>query len=75
VTVEDRRLAYSVDEAAAALGVSRELVYDLIRRGELYSRKLGRRRVVPRAALEALLAGRPFQDLADPDVTAQAWDL
>lgn len=50
------RLAYSVDEAAEALGVSRDTVQDLIRRAELHSVKLGHRRVIPRAALEALLS-------------------
>jgi excisionase family DNA binding protein len=46
------RLALSVDEAAALLGVSRDLVYDLVARGEIPSVRLGRRIVVPRHALE-----------------------
>lgn len=47
-----RRLALSVDEAAALIGVSRDLVYDLVARGEIPSVRLGRRIVVPRRALE-----------------------
>ena len=49
------RLAYGVAEAARALGVSRDLVHDLIRRGELPSRKLGARTVIPAPGLERLL--------------------
>ena len=41
------RLALSVEEAAALLGISRDLAYDLVTRGELPSVRLGRRLVVP----------------------------
>ena len=51
----DDRLAVSVDEAARLLDISRDLAYDLIRRGELPAVKLGRRIVVPRRQLEVLL--------------------
>ena len=46
------RLALSVEEAAALLGISRDLAYDLVTRGDLPSVRLGRRLVVPRRALE-----------------------
>ena len=49
------RLALSVEEAGALLGISRDLAYDLVGRGELPSVRLGRRLVVPRRALEAAL--------------------
>jgi excisionase family DNA binding protein len=49
------RLALSVEEAGALLGISRDLVYDLVARGELPSVRLGRRLVVPRRALEDAL--------------------
>lgn len=52
----DDRLAVSVEEAAALLGISRDLAYDLVRRNELPSVRLGRRVVVPRAQLAVLLA-------------------
>jgi excisionase family DNA binding protein len=52
------RLALSVEEAGALLGMSRDLVYDLVNRRELPSVRLGRRLVVPRKALEALLDER-----------------
>jgi len=51
------RLAFGVQEVADALGVSRELVKDMIRTGELPSVKLGRRRLISRKALERFLAG------------------
>jgi excisionase family DNA binding protein len=49
-------LAYSVDEAAHVLGISRTSIYDLITERRLDSRKLCGRRIITRAALEALLA-------------------
>jgi excisionase family DNA binding protein len=51
-----RRLAVSVTEAAAMLGISRGLAYELVHRGELPAIQLGRRLVVPIVALERLVA-------------------
>ena len=51
------RLAYSPDEAAGVLGISPELVYDLLRTGQLGSVKAGRRRLISRANIDAFLAG------------------
>jgi excisionase family DNA binding protein len=51
-----QRLALSVEEAGALLGISRDLAYDLVARRELPSVRLGRRLVVPRRALEDALA-------------------
>jgi excisionase family DNA binding protein len=45
----------SVEEASEALGISRSLAYELVRRGELPSLRLGRRIVVPVRALEDLV--------------------
>jgi excisionase family DNA binding protein len=42
------RLAYTVEEAAAALGIGRDLIYDEIRTGRLRSKKAGARRVIGR---------------------------
>jgi excisionase family DNA binding protein len=49
------RLAFSPDEAAEMLGLSRELVNDLLRTGELQSTKAGRRRIISQHALDAFL--------------------
>jgi excisionase family DNA binding protein len=51
----DKRLVLSIAEAAELLGISRALGYELAARGELPTLRLGRRIVVPRAALLALV--------------------
>ena len=50
------RLAYSVAEAAEALGVSRDAIYDELRAGRLASIKLGRRRIITRQHIDDFLA-------------------
>jgi len=45
------RLAYSVDEAARLTGLSRDLLYDEMRRGHLDYLKIGRRRLITRQHL------------------------
>jgi excisionase family DNA binding protein len=42
------RLAYSVDEAARLAGLSRDLLYDQMRRGNLPYVNVGRRRLITR---------------------------
>lgn len=49
------RLAYSVDEAARLTGLSRDLLYDEMRRGNLSYVKVGRRRVITRQNLQQFL--------------------
>jgi len=49
------RLAWSVNEAARALGISRATVFARIADGTLPSIRLGRRRLVPVAALRAMI--------------------
>lgn len=48
-------LTVSVEEAARLLGVGRGLAYEAARRGEIPTIRLGRRLLVPRARLLALL--------------------
>ena len=50
------RVAYSPDEAAELLGISRELVHDLLRTRQLGSVKAGRRRLIGKHHLEGFLA-------------------
>ena len=54
------RLTLTIAEAAAMLGISRNLAYELARRGELPGTiKLGQKRiVVSRIAIERLLQGQ-----------------
>jgi excisionase family DNA binding protein len=49
------RLAYSIDEAARLTGLSRDLLYDKMRRGNLSYVKVGRRRLVTRHHLQQFL--------------------
>jgi len=48
-------LAYSVEEAAAMLGVGRTCIFFLIKEGQIKSVKIGRRRVVPATELASFL--------------------
>ena len=47
----EARLTISVEEAAALLGLGRTATYEAARRGEIPSRRLGRRVIVPVPAL------------------------
>jgi excisionase family DNA binding protein len=48
---------YGVEEAAAALRLSRSVLYELIMSGQLRTVKQGRRRLVPVSALAEYVAG------------------
>jgi excisionase family DNA binding protein len=50
------RVAYSVAEAAAVLGIGRSLAYEMVGRGELRSFTIGRRRLVSADAIAELVA-------------------
>jgi excisionase family DNA binding protein len=54
------RLAFSLDEAAHSSSLSRRTLYKLINTGELQTVKRGRRRLVPRDALEQLCRGEGY---------------
>jgi len=54
---QTERLAYTVTEAAALLGIGRTHAYALAKAGDLPTVTLGRRVVVPKARLDAMLAG------------------
>lgn len=60
------RLAYSVDEAARLTGLSRDLLYDQMRFGNLDFIKVGRRRLITRQHLEQFL-GIALGALVRPD--------
>jgi excisionase family DNA binding protein len=53
----DERLTVSVEEAGRLLGLSRNSAYEAARRGELPVLRFGKRLVVPRARLMAMLTG------------------
>jgi excisionase family DNA binding protein len=49
------RIVYTVAEAGELLGISRAFAYELVARGDLPVIRLGRRRLVPKVALLALV--------------------
>lgn len=49
-------VAYSIDQAAARLGVSKTTFEALVAAGQIKSFRVGRRRLISRAALEAFVA-------------------
>jgi len=51
----EERLVYTVAEAGEMLGISRAFAYELVARGELPVIRLGRRLLVPKAGLLALV--------------------
>ncbi len=55
--LELTRQGYSVEEAATILGVGRSTAWRAVKSGELPSIRLCHRVVVPRPALDRLLAG------------------
>ncbi len=60
------KLTLTVDEAARCLGIGRNLAYEAIAKGEIPVVKVGKRLLVPKAALETLLAaGQPKKNDAN----------
>jgi excisionase family DNA binding protein len=55
---EKQRLTVTVEEASAALGISRSRTYEVIRRGEIPTIRLGGRLLVPWAELTGLVERR-----------------
>jgi excisionase family DNA binding protein len=51
------RLAMTVEETATRLGISRPSAYQGVRLGQIPSVRIGRRLLVPVAALERMFAG------------------
>ncbi|MCE5311458.1 MAG: helix-turn-helix domain-containing protein [Acidobacteriales bacterium] len=55
MTYSPTRLTYTVTEASALLGLSRNATYMAIRRNQIPSVRIGRRLVIPRQQLERTL--------------------
>jgi excisionase family DNA binding protein len=55
--VDNERLTLNVKEAAQALGLSRNSVYQGCIKGEIPHVKVGKRILIPKAQLERLLLG------------------
>lgn len=63
---KDDALTMTVDEVAEALGVSKYLVWEMVRRNEIRSIKLGKLRRIPRTALTELLEGGRNERTQEP---------
>ena len=60
MAMDTEKLTLTVDETAKCLGIGRNSAYEAIARGEIPVIRVGKRLLVPKAALETLLAvGRP----------------
>ena len=51
----DTLLTLTIEEAASALGIGRSSAYEAARRGDIPAVRIGKRLLVPRAALERML--------------------
>jgi excisionase family DNA binding protein len=54
---QQERRTLTIDEAAKALGIGRNQAYEAAHRGEIPTIKIGKRLLVPTAALERMLQG------------------
>ena len=66
------KLAYSIDEAATASGIKKDLLYAEINRGRLRSLKVGRRRLVRAKALEEWLINHESRTARAMGITESA---
>lgn len=64
--IDNAKQTYTVGEAAEALGIGRGLAYDLVAQGKIPHLRLGRRIVIPKAALDRILGeGGRIQNSTD----------
>ena len=69
VSPVEARLVYTVEEAAKLLGISRSFAYEAVNNGQIPSMRIGRRILVPKAALErVLLTGDPEASSKPPTI-------
>lgn len=59
MTANANRRMYTIGEAASLLGIGRSTAYELVLRSELEATRIGRRLLISRTVLEALLGERP----------------
>jgi len=60
MTNKESDIVLSVEQARRELCISRGLIYQAIRNGEIPSIRIGRRILIPRAALQLKLSGGAF---------------
>jgi excisionase family DNA binding protein len=58
-----RREVYSIPESQRILGgISRTLMFDLIKSGEIKTIKVGSRRLIPRSSIDAFLVNKLLEE-------------
>lgn len=62
------RRTWTIEEAAQILGISMQSAYEAARKGRIPVVRMGRRLLVPRAALDAMLARPSAQTPGDQSV-------
>lgn len=72
VVLADDRHVLTVDETAAILRLNRRTAYDAVNRGDIPSVRLGKRLLVPVAALNAMLGATAPAVAVDTDAIAGA---
>ena len=55
---QHEKLTYTIEEAGILLGIGRNSAYKGVKAGEIPSITIGGRKLVPKAALDAKLAGK-----------------
>ena len=53
--MEEVRMTFTIQEAAARLGIGRNAAYEAANRGDIPTIKIGKRLLVPKAALDRML--------------------
>ena len=68
-TLSDKRLVLTPDEVCPILHMGRSAVYEAIRRGDIPTIRIGRRWLIPKAALNRMLSeagAEPLSDISSP---------
>lgn len=66
--MDNNKKLLNINEAAAALGLGRSLVYTLVANKELASIKIGRARRVPIGAIDEFIARRLEQEMSSSEI-------
>ncbi len=57
----ETKMIYTAEETAKLLGVGMNKIYELLMAGKLPSRRIGRKYLIPKAALEKWLNNEPIR--------------
>lgn len=63
--MQEEKMVYTIQEFARILGIGRSLAYELARRGEIPVVELGRRKLIPKNAVEQMLQAAAARNTHD----------